>query len=384
MPGGDSADLYDRAPCAHLTCDGNGIVTSVNHTFLEWTGYSRSELIGQRRFDELLTIASRIFYETHYAPLLRMQGKVEELAVELKTSTGRLPVFASSKETCDDAGHVQYVQTAMMRAVQRRQYERELLLERRMAEEALRAKADLLGVFAHEVRNALNATAITAALLARSELPPAARERVVKLTGSVGAVTALLNEMLELSRMEAGKMTLDPHRFDVRELVTNTVQTLAAQAEAKRLSFHGRVDDRVPQYAVGDAVKIGQVLTNLISNAIKFTHAGWLHVDVDWLGASDQHDRLSFRVTDTGIGIAADRLPRIFDEYVQASPEIASKYGGSGLGLAISRRIVELHGGRLAVQSEPGKGSTFWFELTLERGEPPTQPTATHDPEAGL
>lgn len=365
MSGVSAPDFCQDAPCGLLTCDARGFVTAVNRAFLEWTGHASDDLVGRVRFDELLTVPSRIFYETHYAPLLRMHGRVEELAVDLQAPRGLIPVFANSVEHRDELGRVRFVHTALMRAVERRRYERELLLERRMAEGALHAKADLLGFFAHEVRNALNATSMTAALLARAELQRDARDRVERLQRSVGNVTALLDEMLTLSRMEAGKGTLDPRPFDVRELVSTTLQTLAASAEHKRLSLEAHVDDRLPLRLVGDAMKIGQVLTNLVSNAIKFTKSGGVRLHALWRGAAGQVVRLEFRVEDTGMGIAADRLDAIFEPYVQAGAHVAGTYGGSGLGLAICQRIVELHGGRLQVASELDRGSTFWFELAL-------------------
>lgn len=357
--------LYDAAPCGLVTSDAEGLITSVNRTFLEWTGHAPATIVGRVRFDELLTVPSRIFYETHYAPLLRMRGRVDELAIDLQAPRGVIPVFANAVEQRDELGRVRFVYTALMLAIQRRSYERELLLERRMADDAVKAKAELLGIVAHEVRNALNATTMTAALLALSELPRGARERVDRLQRSVGQVTALLDEMLAFSQMEAGKATLDPRSFDLGELVSTTVQTLAASAEHKRLALTVDMDARLPAQLVGDGMKIGQVLTNLISNAIKFTEHGGVHVRLVWRGVTNDAHRIEFRVEDTGTGIAADRLDAVFEPYVQASVHVPARYGGTGLGLAICQRIIELHGARLQVTSEVNRGSTFWFELVL-------------------
>jgi PAS domain S-box-containing protein len=150
------ADLAEHAPCGLLATSPRGQIVAANQTLLTWLGVERAALVGRRRFQELLTVPGRIYYETHFAPLLRLQGFVHEVAVDLVVAGGAVwPVLVSANERRDAAGHPQGIRVAIARAADRRTYERELLLARRMAEQALKAKADFLGVFAHEIRNAL-------------------------------------------------------------------------------------------------------------------------------------------------------------------------------------------------------------------------------------
>jgi signal transduction histidine kinase len=363
------APFFDGAPCGLFATLPDGLVTAANDTLLRWLGRRREEVVGQARFVDLLTAPGRILFETHYAPLLRMQGRIDEVAVEFDAGGEPLPAFLSSVEERDAGGAVRLVRSAAMSAVERRRYERELLVARRMAEQGMRAKADLMGVFAHDVRNALSATGMTAALLASEPLPEKQRERVRRLSATVERVGALLDEMLVLGRIEAGKATLDIRRFDLRELIASTILLFASEAEAKKVALEARLAEDVPQFVLGDPVKIGQVLANLLGNGLKFTGAGSVTLRVSTVRRSGQSVVLAFAVADTGIGIASERIERIFEPYAQAGPEIGQTYGGTGLGLAISRKILELHGSRLTVSSRPGKGSTFAFELSL--GLPP-------------
>ena len=161
---------------------------------------------------------------------------------------------------------------------------------------------------------------------------------------------------------------LDEKGFDPRELVHGVVAGLAARAEEKGLAVKVEVEERIPGQLIGDPGKIGQVLSNLVGNAIKFTEEGLVEVTVRAGEVLPDATVVEFSVRDTGIGIARKHLTRIFEAYAQADHAIGARYGGTGLGLAISRRLVELHGGELVVESEPGQGSTFSFGLRLRRG----------------
>jgi PAS domain S-box-containing protein len=361
------SDLLEDAPCGLASLAPRGEIVAVNRTLLVWLGYTREEIVGRIRFQQLMDVAGKIYYDTHFAPLLRMQGFVNEIAVNLVSKSSRpVPVFVSANERRDAGGEVRSVRVAVFQAADRRKYERELLLGRRMAEQSLRAKSDFLAMFAHEILNPLEAVRIAVQLLEKSGVPAAGQRPLSLLQRSLGKVLALLAAMLEFSQIEAGKAVLQRRRFDIRELVQGAVHTLEPITESKDLDLHIDIDPDVPQHLVGDGVKLGQVMANLIGNAVKFTERGSVTVAVHLVGRpSDGEAVLRFSVSDTGIGIASDRISQIFDEYAQGSPEIASLYGGRGLGLAISRQIVELHGSTLRVDSELGVGTTFSFELAL-------------------
>ena len=346
---------------------------AANSTLLSWLGYDRAEIVGKRRFSELMTVAGRIFYETHFAPLLRMQGFVHEIALDLvRKDASSLSVFVSANERRTSDGRSEAIRIAVFQAVDRRKYERELLLGRRMAEQAMRAKSEFLAVFAHEVRNSVAAVGMAAELLQHSGLQPDADRYLGMLRRGLDKALALLQSMLDFSKVEAGKVTLERRRFDLRDLLLGTAQTLEPVALRKQLTLNVEIDPNAPTHLVGDPIKLGQVLTNLAGNAVKFTERGGVTLAVELISRAPHGVVLKFRVTDTGIGISPDRITRIFDEYSQAGPEIAERYGGTGLGLAISRRIIELHGSTICVESAAEQGSTFHFDVTLPVAEPAT------------
>jgi PAS domain S-box-containing protein len=361
------AELFEQAPCGLLLTASNGEVLAVNETLLALLGHSRDDVVGAP-FSQLMNVPGRIYYETHIAPLLHMQGHVREVAVDLVGRAGAVPVFLSATRSRDGSGTIRI---AIFHAADRRKYERELVLARRMAEQGLQAKSDFLAVFAHEVRNGLNGVQLATALLERSDLPATVEKPIATLRSSLDHVLGLLQNMLDLSAVEAGMVELQARRFDLRDLLSGVARTLEPMAEAKGLAIDVTVENDCPDQVVGDAVKLGQVIANLAGNAVKFTERGHVRIHSELLARSGDDAAIRFRVEDTGIGIPPDRLARIWDQFEQGGREIGERYGGSGLGLAISRRIVELHGSRIEVASIPGAGTQFWFDLTLPVAEEP-------------
>jgi PAS domain S-box-containing protein len=362
-------DLYENAPCGYLSTLPDGTLIKVNQTLLRWTGYTREELLG-KRFQDLLTRGGRIFHETHYAPLLRMQGAVNEINLDLVDKAGHaLPALLNSTLLKDAAGAPLLVRTTLFNITDRKKYERELVAARKKAEEATRAKADFLSMVSHEIRTPMNAIIGIAHLLQETSLSARQFEYLRLLKFSSENLLNLLNGILDFSKMEAGKATLEERTFNIRQLVYSTFYALSAKAEEKQLAVRVEVDERLPAHLQGDPVKLGQVLTNLLSNALKFTEKGSITVALRVEELHADSVCVGFRVTDTGIGIPRDRLAHVFEEFTQASSDIALKYGGTGLGLTISRKLVELHGGALTVESEQGAGSTFSFSLRLKIGQ---------------
>ncbi|MFP2900430.1 ATP-binding protein [Corallococcus sp. 4LFB] len=367
-PSEDSAeDLYENAPCGYLSTSPEGRIIKVNQTFLTWTGYSREALLGGRRFSELLTVSGRIFHETHYAPLLQMQGFVHELSLDLVRADGRpLPALINSVQQRDALGRPRSVRTTLFNMTERKRYERELLMARRKAEQLAQAKSALLATLSHEIRNPLNAITAATRLLGMTPLSDK-QSKYLRILGSASSnLLALVNDILDWSKIEAGKLSLEQREFSPRELLGDILNGQAARAEEKRLRLQMEIDERLPACLLGDPVKLGQILTNLVSNALKFTEKGGVTVSVALRSRDGDACDLAFQVSDTGIGISPDRLSAIFEEYTQANYDIGMKYGGTGLGLSISRKLVELHGSKLAVESEVGKGTRFSFNLRLK------------------
>jgi PAS domain S-box-containing protein len=366
-PEESAEDLYENAPCGYVSTLPDGTIVRVNATFLAWTGYARADLVRQTRFQELLAPGGRIYWETHYAPLLRMQGRVEEIAAEIVRADGRrLTVLLSSIQRKDDAGRPLLVRTMIFDASQRKEYERELLRARTAAEAADRAKSEFISVISHEIRTPLNAIVGVAHLLGMSELTDRQKKYVRTLRSSSDNLLALINDILDFSKIAAGKVTLEERVFDLRQIVHGIIVGMQVKVDEKGIALELRFDPEVPPRLAGDPVKIGQIITNLLGNAIKFTEQGFVRLSVAVVGREGDDLQVRFEVRDTGIGIPADRLPHIFEDFTQVSYDIGMKYGGSGLGLAICRKLVELHGGKIDVESELGKGSTFSFAITLE------------------
>ncbi len=244
----------------------------------------------------------------------------------------------------------------------------ELVQARRQAEAAVRAKSEFLANMSHEIRTPMNGIIGTTDLLQDSSLSEEQRQYVDMVRTCGDQLLALINDILDFSKIEAGRLEIESLDFDLPGTVEEVADMLAIKAERRGLEFHCFVSPDIPSPVRGDPGRLRQILINLVNNAVKFTESGEVDVRAELQSQGDHRVTVRFTVRDTGIGIPADRLGRLFQSFSQVDGSAARKYGGTGLGLAISKQLVELMDGQIGVDSAEGEGSTFWFTVAL--GQP--------------
>ena len=263
----------------------------------------------------------------------------------------------------------------------RKRTEQALAAARDAAEAAGRARSEFLAVMSHEIRTPMNGIIGVSSLLLEMEMGPSERRYVQIIMDSGQHLLQLINDILDFSRLDAGRLDLEEAEFDLNSMLRTTIEMMMPEAQAKGLALALEIAADVPQFAVGDAHRLRQVLLNLLGNGVKFTRAGRVTLAVRRIGLGPDTMRLGFAVSDTGIGIPPDLIGKLFTEFTQVDSSITRRFGGSGLGLAISRRLVERMGGTISVDSTPEIGSVFQFEASLRR-PPPMTPAIAAPPSA--
>jgi signal transduction histidine kinase len=369
--------LLDGAPCGFVSFADNGTLRVVNRTLLEMLGFERGDLIG-RHIESVLSIGSGIFYQTHFFPLLRLHGRADEIFLLLRAKDGE-DVAALANAVRRERGGESVTDCVLVQVKERRKFEDALLRakkeaeeartemerQRSIAEEANRAKSAFLAMMSHELRTPLNAIGGYVQLLEMGIYGPltdAQNDALAKIARSQHHLLRLINDVLNLARIEAGRVEYDLEPVELREVVDAVLPMVEPQLAARRLRHEVDVPPELVAYA--DQEKVQQILLNLLSNATKFTPAEGC-VSVDAFADPDRDDRVYVRVRDTGVGIPSDRLEQLFKPFVQVDASQARRAEGTGLGLTISRDLARGMGGDLRARSEEGAGSSF--TLTLPR-----------------
>lgn len=249
-----------------------------------------------------------------------------------------------------------------------------LLAAKEEAESASRAKSEFLAMMSHEIRTPLSGVIGVLHLVGRDGLTPRQERHLEMASTSAETLLRVINDILDFSKVEAGKLDLEKVTFDVRHTLESIATTFQARAEAKYLALEVSMHAAVPRWVQGDPLRVGQVLMNLLGNALKFTEAGRVTVRVEAQPEAHNHSTVRCTVTDTGIGIPREQQKHLFQPFFQVDSSARRRHGGTGLGLGICRQLVELMGGRIGVDSEPGRGSTFWFELPFATSSGPFEP----------
>ncbi|WEF32351.1 hybrid sensor histidine kinase/response regulator [Pseudoduganella chitinolytica] len=373
LPDPDAAWL--RAPCGLLSADGRGLIVRANETFCHWLGYRRDELEGTKRFIDLLPMGARLFHQTHWLPLLQMQGSIAEVQLDLVHRDGRrIPMLLNALRRDQDG--VQMDDIGAMVASDRKKYERELLDARQRARtleagqrqlndelaREHRRKDEFIATLAHELRNPL---APIANVLEVLRLRPADDElwrwSQDVLERQLAQLTHLVDDLLEVSRITQGKLVLRSEPVLLADILAGAAEAvLPAVTAARQKLTIGQA--AVPLTVHGDRTRLTQIVCNLLNNASKFTPEG----GAIGLAAREADGMAVIEVSDTGAGIPAGQLERIFDMFSQLHPPLERSVGGLGIGLALVKGLTVLHGGTVSARSAGlGHGSVFQVTLPL-------------------
>ena len=361
--------ILETAYDAFVAIDAGGLITDWNPQAEAMFGWSRGEALGRDLAETIIPAGQREAHRHGLQRFLaggdsRILGNLLELSA-LHRDGHEFAVELTISAVESEHG---YSFNAFMRDItERRRAQRELALARDQALEASRMKSMFVANVSHEIRTPMNGVIGIGELLLDTKLDDEQREYAEMICASGDALLEVIDDILDFSKIEAGKLELDPTDFDLRDAIEKACAMQAKHAHRKGVELVAVIDAELPELVHGDGARLRQVITNLVSNAVKFTAEGEIVLRASSAPGRDGCAVLRVEVSDTGIGIETEALEQLFQPFSQADSSTTRRFGGTGLGLAISRQLIELMGGTVGAQSEPGKGSSFWFQVPLAR-----------------
>ncbi len=360
-----------------FTIDFDGKFLSFNEAGERLTGYSKSSVKHHTLYDLLEKRERRILRK-----ILTHKRHLENTVFEtqIRRKDGNLVWVEVSAGFIRRNGEAAYLFGVMHDIDSRKQVETELTRAKEAAEENTRAKSAFLATMSHELRTPMNGIIGMTGLLLELDIDKDAREFGETIRDSASSLLVLLNDILDLSKAEAGKLTVDPYPFNLADALKQTVSLLETTAHSKNVALRITIPENLPEQLLGDAGRVRQVLLNLVGNAIKFTEKGEVKVTVSLDSETETTADYRFQIVDTGIGIPEKAKSKLFQSFVQADNSHSRRFGGSGLGLKISQEIVTLLGGQIGMSSKEGVGSEFWFTAHFTKVEPSPKDLAQATP----
>lgn len=350
----------ENSPVAVLITDTEGTIEYINPKFSEITGYSPEEALGKNP----RILNAGVQRKEYYAGLWRTLKSGRSWEGEFcnrKKNGENYWVSASISPMRNAKGVITHFVAVTEDITERKRTAEELKQALRSAEDASRTKSMFLANMSHEIRTPLNAIIGFSDLTITSELPPKVRGYSIKVREAGVALLGIINDILDISKIEAGKLEMEDAPFSLDDVLFRTLSVVQQNAFDKKLRLHLTLDPEVPDGLTGDPLRLGQIITNLLSNAIKFTSQGEIILSIRLIEKAGEKVKLGFSVKDTGIGLNQEQLARLFKPFTQADGSTTRNYGGTGLGLSICKRLAEMMGGEIFAESEPGQGSTFTF-----------------------
>ncbi len=340
--------------------------TYVSPNVKQFLGYEVEEVINKNLI-HFLNLEDNSGMEEFKKDRIKFLKENQYLEFKLKRKDGENRIFSTNGKLIEtERGELFY--NGIARDITKlRKAQKELYLAKEKAEQASMVKSQFLSIMSHEIRTPMNAVIGLSHLLLEDNPREDQLENLRTLQFSAENLLGLINDILDFNKIDSGKIELEKVPFEPKGILNRIVHSYAYQLREKHLEIQTKIDGDLPEFIVGDPVRLAQILNNLIANAVKFTDKGSITVSLSQVLQSERKVKIHFEVEDTGIGIAKDKTEKIFEAFTQASTDTTRKYGGTGLGLAIVKKLIQLFGSKICVQSKPGQGTVFWFDITFEK-----------------